>query len=108
MHKQFWLGNHVEDLTGSLKITLLNYLKPKAVQSQQTHSRQNKQFVYVHTYRDKWVPVTTAWRVQGLRMEERPPIWWVTANILNKNPRTTDKGWSSCLGVGRGAKYSSP
>jgi hypothetical protein len=22
---------------------------------------------------DKWVPVTTAWRVLGLRMEERPP-----------------------------------
>jgi hypothetical protein len=21
----------------------------------------------------KWVPVTTAWRVLGLRMEERPP-----------------------------------
>jgi hypothetical protein len=24
--------------------------------------------------RDKWVPVTTAWRVLRLRMEERPPI----------------------------------
>ena len=22
-----------------------------------------------------WVPVTTAWRVLRLRMEERPPIW---------------------------------
>ena len=24
-------------------------------------------------YHDKWVPVTTAWRVLRLRMEERPP-----------------------------------
>jgi hypothetical protein len=27
--------------------------------------------------RDKLVPVTTAWRVLRLRMEERPPIWKV-------------------------------
>ena len=31
-----------------------------------------------------WVPVTTAWRVLRLRMEERPPIWRVAANKLNK------------------------
>ena len=24
---------------------------------------------------DKWVPVTTEWRVVGLRVEERPPRW---------------------------------
>ena len=30
----------------------------------------------------KLVPVTTAWRVLGLRMEERPPIWRVAANIF--------------------------
>ena len=29
---------------------------------------------------DKWVPVTTAWRVLRLRMEEGPPIWRVTVN----------------------------
>ena len=34
--------------------------------------------------RDKWVPVTTAWRILRLRMEERPPIWRQAANILNK------------------------
>jgi hypothetical protein len=33
---------------------------------------------------DKWVPVTTAWRVLRLRMEEQPPIWRTAANILNK------------------------
>ena len=56
---------------------------------------------------DKWVPVTTAWRVLRLRMEERPPIWRVAANILNKQSRTADKGCSSSLGVGRGANNSS-
>jgi hypothetical protein len=30
-------------------------------------------------------------------------IWRVAANILNKQSRTTDKKWSSSLGVGRGA-----
>jgi len=57
---------------------------------------------------DKWVPVTTAWRVLGLRMGERPPIRRVAANILNKQSRTADTGWSSSLGVGRGANNSYP
>jgi hypothetical protein len=30
-------------------------------------------------------------------------IWRVAANILNKQSRTADNGWSSSLGVGRGA-----
>ena len=33
-----------------------------------------------------------------------PPIWKVAVNILNKQSRIADKGWSSSLGVGRGAK----
>jgi len=41
-----------------------------------------------------WVPVTTAWCVLTLRMEERPPIWRVAVNKLNKQPRTADEGWS--------------
>jgi len=48
---------------------------------------------------DKWVPVTKAWRVLRLRMEERPPVWRVAANKLNKQSRTADEGWSSSLGV---------
>ena len=56
---------------------------------------------------DKWVPVIMAWSVLRLRMEELPPIWREATNILNKQSRTTDKGWSSRLGVGRGAKNSS-
>jgi hypothetical protein len=35
-------------------------------------------------------------------------LWRVDANILNRQSRTADKGWSSRLGVGRGANNSSP
>jgi hypothetical protein len=54
------------------------------------------------------VPVTTAWRVLRLRMEERPPIWRVAVNKLNKQPRRADENWSSNLGVERGANNLSP
>jgi len=60
------------------------------------------------TPREWWVPVTTAWRVLRLRMEERPLIRRVVENILNKHLRTADEGWSSSLGVGRSANNSSP
>jgi hypothetical protein len=50
--------------------------------------------------------VTTAWRVLGLRMQGRPPAMEVAANILNKKPRTNDKGLSSSLGFGHGANLS--
>ena len=36
--------------------------------------------------------VVTAWRFLSLRMKERPPLWRVAANILNKQSRTADKG----------------
>jgi hypothetical protein len=45
---------------------------------------------------------TTAWRVLGLRMEGTASSWRLAANILNKQPRTNDKEWSSRLGVGVG------
>ena len=54
-----------------------------------------------------WVPVTTAWCVLRLRMEERLPIWRVAANELNKQSRTADEVWSSSLEVGRGANNAS-
>jgi hypothetical protein len=48
--------------------------------------------------------VTIALHVLRLRMEEGPPAGGgVAANILNKQPQTNSKGWSSSLGVGRGA-----
>jgi hypothetical protein len=49
---------------------------------------------------EMWVPVTTAWHVIRLRMEEWPPIWRVAVNILNTQSRTDDKGWPSSLGMG--------
>ena len=69
----------------------------------------NLKLIYVcvnNDDRNKLVPVTTAWRVLGLRMEERPPTWRVAANILNKQSRTADGGWPYSFGVGRGANNS--
>jgi hypothetical protein len=44
------------------------------------------------TSHDRMVPVTMAWRVLRLLMEERPTIWRAAANILNKQSRTADNG----------------
>jgi hypothetical protein len=42
-----------------------------------THSKYVNLYYYYYYYysffRDKWVPVSTAWRVLRLRMEEQPP-----------------------------------
>ena len=66
---------------------------------------RNSTFLFhvILTTRDQWVPVTMAWHVLRLRMEERPPVWRVAANILNKQSRTADERWYSSLRVGRGA-----
>ena len=50
--------------------------------------------------RDKWIPVTTAWRVFRLQMEERPPIWRVAANILNKQSRQPTRSGAPTWGLG--------
>ena len=54
-----------------------------------------------------WVPVTTTWHILRLRIDVRPPVWRVDANILNEQWRITDKGWSSNMRIGRGANNSS-
>ena len=60
-----------------------------------------KRIQILNIFHDKWVSVTTAWRILRLRMEERPPIWKVAVTILNKQLGTADKGWSSMyLGPG--------
>jgi hypothetical protein len=46
-------------------------------------------------------------RVLRLRMEERPPICRVVADILDKQSQTADKGWPSSMGAGRVANNSS-
>ena len=71
-------------------------------------SRQSLKAATTNISRDKWLPVTTAGRVLRLRMEERPPAWRIAVNILNKQSRTANNGWSSSLGVGQGANNSSP
>jgi hypothetical protein len=60
------------------------------------------------SHRDKWVPVTTARGVLRLQLEKRPLVCRVAANILNKQLRTADKVWSSCLEFGRVSNNSSP
>ena len=47
------------------------------------------------------------WHDLRLRLEEWPPIWRVSANILNKQSRTADKRWSYSWGVRQGADNSS-
>jgi hypothetical protein len=47
---------------------------------------------FIVFFNNKWVPVNTARRVLRLRMEERPPIWRVAANILNKQFRRPTRG----------------
>jgi hypothetical protein len=83
-------------------ITLLTVTPP--------HMVMNVRCVHV-IFHDKWVPVTTAWRVFRLLMKKRPPpplIWMVAANLLNKVLGTAGKGWSSSLRLGRGVNNSSP
>ena len=52
------------------------------------------------SHHDTWAPVTMAWRVLRLRIDEDLQIWRPGANTLNKEPQTADKGWSSTLGLG--------
>jgi hypothetical protein len=47
-------------------------------------------------------------RSQVLDGEDGLQIWRIAVNILNKQLQTTDKGWSSSLGVGSRANISSP
>ena len=49
---------------------------------------------------DNSVPVTTAWRVLGLWMEERPPVWRVAANILNNSRGQPTRGGPPDWGLG--------
>ena len=84
-------------------------LEQKAIISQNSTEALRVYYVlWPQIFHDKWVPVTTAWHVLRLRMEERPPIWRVAANILNKQSRTAGKQRSSSFGVGRSANNSSP
>jgi hypothetical protein len=57
----------------------------------------------------RWVPCHHGMaRPQVADGADSLQFWRVVANMLNKQSRTADKGWSSSLGVGRGANNSSP
>jgi hypothetical protein len=71
------------------------------------HEGYVRVFISFGRSHDTWVNVTNTWCVLKFRMVERAPIWEVAANILNKQSRKVDKGWSSCLGVGRGPNNAS-
>jgi hypothetical protein len=61
------------------------------------------------SYHVRWVPCHHGMaRPQVADGGDALPFWREAANILNKQSRTADKGWSSSLGVGRGANNSSP
>ena len=96
---------HLPDISSFTRASLTSFVV-RAVQHKLVH--QGFQSARDEVLCVKWVPVTTAWRVLRLRMEERPPIWRVAANKLNKQSRTADEGWSSSLGVGRDANNTSP
>jgi len=49
---------------------------------------------------DNLVPVTTAWQVLRLQMEERPPIWTVAANILISTSGQPTMGGPRAWGLG--------
>jgi hypothetical protein len=67
---------------------------------------QNFPILSIHV---KWVPCHHGMaRPQVADGGDGRQVWRVAANILNKHSRAADKGWSSILGVGRGANNSSP
>jgi hypothetical protein len=84
--------------------TCLNY-------TQQICFRKSSGFMAVCALTDvvRWVPCHHGMACpQVADGGDALQLWREAANILNKQSRTADKGWSSSLGVGRGANNSSP
>jgi hypothetical protein len=92
---------------------LIMQFSPTSCYSICLRSKYSQQPVLTHLQlmflRVKWVPCH-----HGLRCPQVAGggdclhIRRVAAIILNKQSRTAEKGWSSSLGVGRGAISSSP
>jgi hypothetical protein len=64
------------------------------------------QCMYMYIFHVRWVTCD-----HGLAVADGGDalqVWRVTADILNKQSRAADKGWSSSWGVGRGSINSSP
>jgi hypothetical protein len=57
----------------------------------------------------RWVPCHHGMaRPQVADGRDALQVWREAADLLNKQSRTAEKGWSSSLGVGRGANNYSP
>ena len=70
-----------------------------------THTQVSVFLAYLtilYTLPMQWVPVTTAWRVLRLRIEEWPPIWRVAANMLEKSRGQPIRGGPPAWGLGEG------
>jgi hypothetical protein len=87
----------------TLDLLYLNYKIHECLKQAIFRNFLQKRIQTLNIFHDKWVSVTTAWRVLRLRMEERPPILRVAATILNKQLGTAEKGvvfqlegWSRC------------
>jgi len=65
--------------------------------------------LYIASTHVRWIPCHhNMARSQVAGGGEGLQIWRVAANILNKQSQTADRGWSSSLGVRRGANNHSP
>jgi hypothetical protein len=63
--------------------------------------------IMAHNSYVRWVPFHHGMaRPQVADGGDALQFWRVAANILNKQSRTADKGWSSSLGVARGVNSS--
>jgi hypothetical protein len=61
-------------------------------------------FLFIHV---RWVRHHGMARPQVVDVGDTLQVWREVVNILNKQSQMADKGWSSSLGVGRGANDSS-
>ena len=55
---------------------------------------------YNYPFREELVPITAAWHVLRLRVEERPPIWRVAANVLIGSREQATRGGPLALRLG--------
>jgi hypothetical protein len=64
---------------------------------------------YILRFYDRWGPCPHSMARPRVADEGTASSYGgLAANILNKQPRTDNKGWSSGLGVGRGVNNPSP
>jgi hypothetical protein len=90
-------------------LKFMNGVKPKNGLSFATKVSISGDFCYANSLVPCWVgPLSPQHGASsGCGWREVLRLRSVTANILNKQSRRADKGWSSSLGVGRGANNPS-